>query len=112
MIGIDIVAVARVESAITRWGDKFLGKFLNQSEISLIKSSKTAAGFWAAKEAAAKALGCGICGNLSFHDMTILKTEFGAPFIKLKEQNSFGLDKIYISITHDGGFAAAVAIIK
>lgn len=112
MIGLDIVSIARIDEAIKKWGSKFLNKFLSEAEITLVKTNKTAAGFWAAKEAAAKALGCGICKDLTFHDMQLQKTDLGSPYITLKQPNNFGIEKIFISITHDGGFAAAVAFIE
>lgn len=111
MIGVDIIGISRVENAINKWGEKFLEKYLLPSEIKLAKTSKTAAGFWAAKEAASKALGCGICKDLTFHDMQIDKTELGSPYITLKQPNNFGIKQIFISITHDGGFAAAIAFL-
>lgn len=112
MIGLDIVSITRIDEAINKWGSKFLKKFLSEQEIELVKTNKTAAGFWAAKEAASKALGCGICQKLTFHDMQIQKTNLGSPYITLKQPNDFGIEKVFISITHDGGFAAAVAFIE
>ena len=111
-MGVDRVSIARIDSAINRWGDKFFSKFLSPEEILMVKNSKNAAGFWAAKEACAKALGCGICERLSFFDMTIFKTPSGAPFIKLNESKSFDVSIVHTSITHDGGFAVAVALVQ
>ena len=52
MIGIDIVSINRIEKMIEKFGDKALRRFLSQEEMLLVKRPSTAAGFWAAKEAA------------------------------------------------------------
>jgi len=113
MVGIDIVNVERIESMIEKFGDKALKRYLNCSEIKLIKTSQNAAGFWAAKEAVSKALGCGIGKELSFHDIIISKNEKGKPEVLLKKEKAkyFQIKKIDISISHDGNFAIAAAIV-
>lgn len=114
MIGLDLVSIGRIEKFITRFGEKGLEKFLSAEEITLVKSPKTAAGFWAVKEAVAKALGCGIGAELGFHDIIITKTAKNAPKARLSDKAAkyHGVTDIAVSITHDGGFAAAVAFIK
>ncbi len=72
-IGTDITVVSRIEKSIEKFGDKFLNRFLNQDEKEIAKKVETIAGFWAGKEAVAKALGCGIGKELSFHDIIIYK---------------------------------------
>lgn len=114
MIGIDLVKVGRIAAMMERFGDKALQKYLNPDEISLIKNHKNAAGFWAAKEAAAKALGCGIGAECAFHDIVISKTPKGAPRISfsLKVKKRFGIIDASLSITHDGEYAIAVVAIE
>ena len=86
MIGIDLIKTSRMDRLIERFGDKALQKFLSQNEIILVKNHKTAAGFWAVKEACSKALGVGIGSECSFHDIEIIKTQKGAPQIKLSDE--------------------------
>lgn len=114
MIGLDLVGIGRIEQFIDRFGEKGLAKFLSDEEIALVKSPKTAAGFWAVKEAVAKALGCGIGADLAFHDIIITKTAKNAPLARLSDEagRRHHVADIAVSITHDGGFAAAVALIK
>ena len=57
-IGTDIIQISRIEKSLEKFGDKFKAKFLNDSELKLVKKTESLAGFWAAKEAIAKALGC------------------------------------------------------
>ena len=58
--GIDVISIPRIEKFIEKFGDRALEKYLSSDEIKLVKTPKTAAGFWAVKEAVSKALGCGI----------------------------------------------------
>ena len=59
-IGTDITVVSRIESSLDKFGDKFLNKFLTKEEQNISKRVESIAGYWAAKEAISKALGCGI----------------------------------------------------
>ena len=110
MIGIDIVSIKRIENMIERFGNKALQRFLNKKEILLVKSSSTAAGFWAAKEAASKAIKTGIGQECSFHDIKISKTPQNAPKLKYKKKirKKFKIKSTEVSISHDTGFAIAV----
>ncbi len=86
MIGVDIVQISRIQNAKRRFGSKFVRRFLCEREIALVRSDASLAGFWAAKEACAKALGCGIGAHLSFLDLGIFKTKQGKPFVRLSER--------------------------
>jgi len=114
MIGVDIVVISRIENMIEKYGEKALKRFLSTKEIKLIKSPSTAAGFWAAKEAASKAIGTGIGKECNFHDIKISKTKKNRPLIKYKKhiRKKFHIKDSSLSITHDGGFAIAVVALK
>jgi holo-[acyl-carrier protein] synthase len=114
MIGIDLIKTSRMKEMMERFGDKALQKFLHLSEIELVKNYKTAAGFWAIKEAFSKALGVGIGSECSFHDITISKTAKGAPQIRVSQKilERFSITDISASITHDGEYAIAVVAIE
>ena len=110
MIGIDITSVNRIKNMYEKFGQKAYERFLDNEEIALIRRPETAAGFWAAKEAASKAIGSGIGKECSFHDMKIKKDKLGAPKLKYKKsiRKKYKITKTSLSITHDGGFAIAV----
>jgi holo-[acyl-carrier protein] synthase len=112
-IGTDIVQIDRFKQSLDRFGNKFLDRFLNASEISLSNKVESYAGYWAAKEAISKALGCGIGKELSFKDITISKTLNGVPYFRLSQtaQLHFQVTSSSLSISHDGGFAIAVVAI-
>lgn len=112
MVGIDITSIERIKKMYEKFGSKAYEKFLNPKEIELVKKPETAAGFWAAKEAASKAIGTGIGQYCSFYDIKIKKDKNGAPKIKYtkKVRDKFNIKKSHLSITHDGGFAIAVVV--
>jgi holo-[acyl-carrier protein] synthase len=112
MIGIDIVSIPRFEKFLKN--KTALQKYLSDEEILLVTSPETAAGFFAAKEATAKALGTGIGALCSFKDIKIHKDDKGAPYYTLSAHiiEQFHITELDLSITHDGGFAIAVSVIK
>lgn len=111
MIGVDLVKIERIKKALDRHGEPFLRKFLDEEEIESSQNISSIAGKWAAKEAVLKALGCGISAKLGFLDIKIQKSESGAPYAQLSERSSkiFGIQKLHISISHDGEYAVATA---
>ncbi len=114
MLGIDLIKTSRMQKLLNRYNERFLLKFLTKDEILLIKSYKTAAGFWAIKEATAKALGSGIGSECRFSDIFIYKTTKGAPKIALSQRvvTKFQIEEASISLTHDGEYAIAVVALQ
>ena len=114
MIGIDIIKIERMAKLMEKYPKKSLQKFLTPSEIALVSSPKTAAGFWAAKEAASKALGVGISAECGFMDIILSKTPRGAPQITFSQRvkKYFKLADASVSITHDGDYAIAVVTVE
>ncbi len=112
-IGTDIIQIKRIEKLLEKYPDSFKQRFLNEDEIRRAKKIESIAGLWAAKEAISKALGCGIGAELAFHDIHISKDARGAPhFILSKEaQKTHAIKESSLSISHDGGFAIAIAAI-
>jgi len=114
MIGIDIIKTDRMEKLLQKFGQKALQKFLSKEEIQLVHSPKTAAGFWAVKEAVSKALGTGIGKECGFKDIKIYKTEKNAPQIALSHHliEKYKIEETSVSITHDGEYAIAVVALR
>ncbi|MEA1915273.1 MAG: holo-ACP synthase [Campylobacterota bacterium] len=114
MIGVDVVVIDRIEKMMDRWGEKALQRFLSKKEIALVTSASSAAGFWAAKEAASKAIGTGIGAQCAFHDLKISKTKLGQPVLKYRKRlrKKFNINHCSLSITHDGGLAIAVVALR
>ena len=119
-IGTDIVETARIADALERHGEQFKKRLLTEAEIALASARKDAvtfyAGRWAAKEAIAKALGCGIGEHCSFTDIEIINDPAGAPQVNLynaalETLKKSGNSKIMCSISHERSYAVAMAVI-
>ncbi len=82
-IGVDMIEVARVQRALARHGERFYARFFTPRErhICAEQPQRLAARF-AAKEAAAKALGTGI-GVVRWLDLEIDADAQGRPILKL-----------------------------
>ena len=112
-IGTDIAQVNRFEKWVEN--PQMFMRFFNPAEImekgSLAAKCQHYAARFAAKEAAAKALGCGI-GEVSWQEIEILNDEFGAPVLHLhgkaaERAEALGLSVWSVSITHLKEYAAA-----
>jgi holo-[acyl-carrier protein] synthase len=120
-LGIDIIEVARVQSSVERFGDRFLNRLLLPEEITYCQQHKAAAPFvaarFAAKEAISKAFGTGIGMQLGWHDMEVRRKESGEPFVVLhgKGNELFvkrGAKRLLISLSHTQNYATAVAVLE
>jgi hydroxyethylthiazole kinase-like uncharacterized protein yjeF len=113
MLGFDIIKVDRIKKAALC--SSFLRVF---SETELRHARKKAdfyqslAGIFAAKEAVCKAIGTGFT-NIRPNEIEIFFTDKGQPFARITKEKSayFGID-FELSISHDSGFAAAVAFFQ
>ena len=113
--GVDLVEISRLETyraeKPTLW-PRFLRRVYTPREIEQAgESCQSLAGLFAAKEAAAKALGCGI-GPVSWQELEILKAESGAPRLELHGKArelaaAQGLTVWSVSISHTRGHALA-----
>ena len=118
-IGIDVVEVDRIASAIARHGEPFLAKLFTSAERAYCAAQKKPelhyAARFAAKEAVSKALGTGIGGQAGWLDLEITRDAFGAPKLTLTGPaadfaKQSGITEIQISLTHAREYAAANAI--
>ena len=114
-IGTDIVEIERIEKSLSN--PRFLQKCFTLQEIEYCKNkgvsaSKSFAGYFAAKESVAKALGSGFKGFLP-RDIEVCHNALGRPFVKFSEKVNFcETNKIFISISHEDRYATALAIIE
>ena len=87
--GIDIVDRRRIKKTLDNFGNKFLEKILSKKELkAILKFSKNKellseklSNKFAAKEAAAKALGTGFTNGVCFSDFEITNDDKGKPNI-------------------------------
>jgi len=120
-IGIDIIEVARIESAIKKY-NRFLKKIFTEEEIKYCDSKANPAiryisyaQKFAAKEAAAKSFGIGFGKELSFCEIEVKNLNSGKPVIFLsgkadkfcKKHRISGID---VSLSGTNNYAVAFAI--
>lgn len=114
-IGIDLVEVEPLRQLIEAGGSEFLdAAWTAEEQQETNAQAEGLAGKWAAKEAVMKALGHGI-GDLGPLDVEIVCTPLGAPDVRLHRAartiaRNQKVGNWCISITHEGGWAAAIAI--
>jgi holo-[acyl-carrier protein] synthase len=88
-IGSDICDIRRIEKAIERHGDRFLERVFTETERSRAKrrtekiQAATFAKRFAAKEAAAKALGTGFRQGVFFADLGVVNLPSGQPTLMM-----------------------------
>jgi len=112
-LGVDIIEIDRVRSAVDRYGDRFLKKILTPREIKYCRNRKSfkfpeMAARFAAKEAYSKAIGTGIMG-IDWKEIEVINDRRGKPQIavagKIKK-------KAYVSLSHSLNYAVASVVIE
>ncbi|MFC2004022.1 holo-ACP synthase [Chloroflexota bacterium] len=114
-IGIDIIEIARIESAIDQWGERFLHRVYTEAELKLCRGKpwRLSARF-AGKEAVMKTLGTGAKG-VSWKEIEILAESEGKPIVHLhgkahNKAKGLGLDRLAISLSDSKEYAIAFVI--
>ena len=120
-IGIDLVENARIAGSIARFGDHFLARVFRDEEIAYCRPMRNAAPHYAArfaaKEAVAKAFGCGIGGELGFLDVEVSRGESGQPAIFLHGRGRElatrrAVRNIFLSLSHTEHYAVAQVLLE
>lgn len=115
LTGIDLVDINRFSDLDLAIRKRFYTRVFRPGELDYIGDSyNRAAGVFAAKEAVAKALGCGI-GPISWQDISISHTRSHQPKVTLlsnaqEKAKALHIQQWSISITHTKKTAAAVAV--
>ena len=110
-IGIDLCEIARMQRLLDE--NHSLRRMFTEAEQAYIASkavsaAQTMAGMFAAKEAVLKALGTGL--TIPMTDIVITHTELGQPVAALTGKAADLGGTVMISITHEAGMAAAMAL--
>lgn len=113
--GVDLIETHRVADAIGRHGERFLTRVFTELERRECEGriSSLAARF-AAKEAVAKALGCGI-GDVEWLEIEVRSDEKKAPYLVLhgegeKLASQLGLKTWSVSLSHTATQAIAFVV--
>ena len=116
--GVDLIEIERIRKALDRHGERFLGRVFTSAEVSQSCGRlESLAGKFAAKEAAAKALGTGVWRNgIGWLDFEVRKDpDSGAPELLLHNvaaarAQGLGLAQWSVSISHDRTRAVAFVV--
>ncbi|MBS4016420.1 MAG: holo-ACP synthase [Candidatus Latescibacteria bacterium] len=117
-IGIDLVEVSRIKTAIEKYGERFKKRIFSASEQSFCESRNgkylSYAARFASKEAFSKALGTGLRGKISWLDINVVDNEYSPPRLEIsgRAQKILGNRKTLLSITHTESYASAVVLIE
>jgi holo-[acyl-carrier protein] synthase len=115
-VGIDVVPVARFAEALERT-PALAAKLFTESELVTASGSprtaESLAARFAAKEALAKAIGGG--GGMAWTDACISVDDVGRPSLTVTgtvaaRASARGVTRWHVSMSHDGGIAAATVI--
>lgn len=118
-LGLDLAQIARIQSFIERRGQRALDRVFTPLEQAYCDGRasrfESYAGRFAVKEAVMKLLGTGWRGGVRWVDIEVARERGQAPTVRLHGVTARiaevrGIRAIHITITHDGGLAAAVAV--
>ena len=116
--GIDLIEVNRIESAIARYGERFLTRVFTRGELTYCRGRphQLAARF-AAKEAVSKALGTGIQhrDGVAWQEIQIVSDDRGKPAVELtgkaaRRAEQIGVSIFSLSLSHTREHAIAVVV--
>jgi holo-[acyl-carrier protein] synthase len=113
--GVDLIEVSRVAETIARQGERFLHRCFTAQELAdCAGQAPSLAARFAAKEAVAKALGCGI-GDVRWLDIEIRRDARGGPVLVLHDAaqtlaQQLGLTEWSISLSHTQEHAVAMVV--
>jgi len=116
-VGIDLVEIHRIETAIKRYGDRFTSRVFTPWEreycLSKINPIMSFAARFAVKEAVFKAIGTGFAEGVKWTSVEVVNDPSGQPQVRLGQtiRNHIGEKKILISLSHSRDHAIATAIL-
>ncbi len=118
-LGTDIVEKARMAKLWQRFSLALPKRLLAEAEWPFFEQSQDQASFlakrFAAKEAAAKALGSGFAQGVTPRDFYILKNQYGAPQLHLQalaaqRAKQLGVQATFLSLADEKHYAVATVI--
>lgn len=120
-IGTDIVRISRMADNLDRHGERFAARILTETEMATFVDSAQPAQFlakrFAAKEAAAKALGTGFRDGLSLRDIGVENDALGKPVLAFSERaqemlKKQGIGNAHLSLADEAEYAIAYVLLE
>jgi holo-[acyl-carrier protein] synthase len=119
--GIDIIEIERIQKSIDRFGQRFLNRvYLGGEQTYCLKKRNAAESFaarFAAKEAAAKALGTGMTHGVTWLEIEVVREPSGRPTLRFhgraaERAGRMGVVRTSLSLTHSTGLAVASVVLE
>ncbi|KXG86436.1 holo-ACP synthase [Agrobacterium bohemicum] len=124
-MGSDLIDIRRIETSLSRFGDRFTQRCFTDIEQAKSDGRKNRAASYAkrfaAKEACSKALGTGLAQGVFWKDMGVVNLPSGKPTMRLTNGAATHLSKllpdgheavIHLTITDEFPYAQAFVIIE
>lgn len=119
--GIDLIEIVRIQQSMVRYGNRFLNRVFTAAEQAYCLRKRNAAESFAvrfaAKEAAAKALGTGISHGVSWREIEVTRAPSGKPGLHLHGRaaqiaSRLGVAHAALSLTHSQAMAVATVVLE
>ena len=119
--GIDMVEIGRIQRSVDRYGERFLNRVYTPAEQAYCLRKRNAgeslAARFAAKEAAAKALGTGISYGVTWLEIEVVREPGGRPTIRFHGRARQIAERLHVrnsalSITHTAELAMATVLLE
>ncbi len=120
-LGTDLVEIERLRASLARFGPRFLERVFTPGERAYAAGKRfpeqNFAARFAAKEAAAKALGTGLSQGIGWQELEVARAPGGAPRLMLHGRaealaRELGVARSSLSLTHTDRYAFAVVILE
>lgn len=118
-IGTDIVEVKRIQSAMEKYGDRFVNRIFTPNEQKYCDSFKINkyvhyAARFAAKESFSKAIGTGLTRGFNFQEIAVENLTSGEPYLVLegKMKERYDNYRWKVSLSHTDEYAIAYIIME
>jgi holo-[acyl-carrier protein] synthase len=119
--GIDLAEIGRIQQSIDRYGERFINRIYTPAEQAYCLRKRNAAesfaARFAAKEAAAKALGTGISRGVHWLEIEVIRERSGRPSIQFHGRAAeiaqrLGVAHAALSLTHTSSLAMASVLLE
>lgn len=119
-VGVDLVHLPRLRAVIERWQDRFLRRVFTEAEIAYCLARRDPVPHFgarfAAKEAALKALGTGLTLGVRWRELEVRRERGRPPVLVLSGRTRElvrrrGGDRMLVTLSHDGEYALAQAVL-
>ncbi|MGC9457006.1 MAG: holo-ACP synthase [Halothiobacillaceae bacterium] len=120
-IGTDLVEIGRLEAALARFGDRLVDRLLHPDEQAALAgrpvTGRLLAKRFAAKEAAAKALGTGFRDGIALTHIAIGHSALGQPLLEFhgpaaSRFAALGASRADLSLSDERGHALAFVVLS